>query len=78
MNTSPPDIQISLVNTFLGAGKDDSEECDLDGGVLLEAVADAMFIANEAGLFRAAAFLFSEALLWGGGELSHVGILKQV
>ena len=49
----------------------------LNGGVLA-VVADAMRLSNEASLYRVSALLFQEALLRGGGELSHAGVVEQV
>ena len=45
---------------------------------MLAVVADAMRLSNEASFYRVSTLLFQEALLRGGGKISHAGVVEQV
>ena len=67
----------SSLGTADGGGDASPASGTLKGGVLA-VVADAMRLSNEASLYRVSTLLFQEALLRGGDELCHAGVVEQV
>ena len=78
--SSGPDRVLGAELPLISSGPDEGGDgvSGGDSGAVEDIVAEAMCQANEAGLYRATMLLFQEALLRGGGKLSHAGVMKQV